>query len=226
MYKRICLEKLLFGLGVVVLVVIAGCSSGSNNQNTRCTPGTQDCKCKADGSCDTGLECKANKCVKSASCTPGTLDCKCKADGSCDTGLECKANKCVKSASCTPGTLDCKCKADGSCDTGLECKANKCVKPQQQNGLTIGNDKVRSCDLLFAIKGLQAEFSEGVRGVVKHGDGKTAISLISTTDTAFNGVVATLTDIDGQEVSGITPDEVHCYDRLGKEIDAPGVEIR
>jgi hypothetical protein len=140
--------------------------------------------------------------------------------------LQCKDNKCVKGASCTAGTEGCECKADGTCDTGLECKDNKCVKAQPTaSGLFIKDQTVRACDLVYKVADLKATFGQGVKGVVKHKGGRTAVSFIAAVDKAFDGAVLTLTDGNGAKLK-VLPDTVECYDRAGKAVAEPGLEMK
>jgi len=233
-----------------------GCSSGSGNNNPTCTPGAENCECKADKTCNTGLECKEDKCQKPAACTPGAENCECKADKTCDTGLECKDNKCQKPASCTPGTKDCECKKDGSCDGALECKDNVCQEKScpagalgcackadkscdtgleckndtcltvQGSGLFVTNEDVRACDIVFTAKDVKVAFTNEVTGVSVTKNGKTALSFTLNADKLPSGPIAAMTDAKGNPVSGITPDTVKCYDRSGKPVAKPGVKLQ
>lgn len=231
------------------------CSSGSTN-NPTCTPGAESCECKADGSCYTGLECRDKKCRKPAACTPGAQNCECKADGTCDTGLECRDKQCRQPAACTPGTEDCKCKTDGSCDNSLECKDNKCQQKScppgamgcackadkscstgldcknntcvasKGSGLFVANADVRACDIVFTAKGVKVAFTNEVTGVIATKGEKIAVSFTINADKLPTGPIASMTDDQGQPLSGITPDTVKCYDRMGKTIAKPGVILR
>ncbi len=224
--------RLLGAVALGVFLLVAGCGgNGDGDKEPACDPGAADCECKDGDTCNEGLECKDGKCVKPTEpgCTKGAKDCECKDDGTCDTGLECKDGKCATATEpgCTKGAKDCECKDDGTCDTGLECKDGKCaVAAATGAGLTVGNAAVRSCDVVFVSEGAVVKYAAGVRGVTAVKGARIALSFTATKDEAFTEPVASIAGPGGEALSGLAPEKLECYDRLGAVVSEPGLQLK
>ena len=101
--------SLLTALGRFVFVVLAlllilnGCGSGDpddgddngSTNNSTANMGKEGKACKDDGTCDEGLECVDDVCVKEEEEQKGGEGEACYDDGTCDEGLMCEEDKCV-----------------------------------------------------------------------------------------------------------------------------------
>ncbi len=129
--------------------------------DTACTPGTLDCACAANDTCDDNLICTDGKCVKKPDCPVGSNGCPCAEGDKCGVTswgeeLKCKDGIC-QADSCEPGTTGCACEDGYKCSTpGDKCQDGYCRKEEcpagQKNcpcagggcaqGLTCRNGKV------------------------------------------------------------------------------------
>jgi|GEM_PF-3305728 len=210
----------LAAAAAVTLLAGAGLGGCPDDDTTpTCTAGSEGCECAAGGECESGLTCGADDLCVAESCTPGTTGCTCAAGDTCtDSSDECLSdNTCGPRTSCQ-GELGCACDG-GSCDAGLTCSADLCT---QSNAVLVSLDggDARACDLLIETTGRkvsEVSFPAGYRGKMRTRDGKTAISLIRTQDTAVTGVaVAVIFDGDDAVADGeASVVRATCYDRLG-----------
>jgi hypothetical protein len=105
-----------------------------------CPPGTEDCRCHDNGSCNpldgTPMTCAGGICVETSLPSPGALGGSCR-DGAprCDDDgtwgqLLCNAGRC-EAAGCPSGDVGCPCGAYGSCDDfdgrPVRCNEGVCV---------------------------------------------------------------------------------------------------
>lgn len=168
--------------------------------------------------------CKSGGGEELPTCTPGEKACACKTDGTCDTGLACQDNVCNEPA-CVAGTLDCPCRTGDLCDAGLVCQESTC-KAQVGTGLVVGSPAARACDVVFNVAGAVVVISRDVTGAIARRDDRVSVSFAAKEDAAFTGPVAAVTSADGNALTGLTPEKAECYDRLGKAIADPGVEVQ
>ncbi len=115
------------------------CSSDSGVERCEvkgCELGSQDCGCKLDRTCGSGLSCVRNTC-QAVDCQIGADGCACSASFSCQSGLQCDSTVQICSAvsGCTPGNVGCSCDPWDSCNSGLVCTDGTCQDPQCPAGL-------------------------------------------------------------------------------------------
>jgi hypothetical protein len=122
-------------------------------------------------------------------------------------------------ATCEPGTSGCEC-AELRCDAGLSCVDGKCAATSSTE-LRLSPASARACDILLedvaGAKVSRVLFSDDVKGhAIREGE-RTAVSVISRTDSGFaaNGVTLELIG-DGQVSPKVAT--VSCSDKLGKKL--------
>ncbi len=123
-------------LGLMAVVATTAC--GSDTKKNECPAGSENCACSGDGTCDDGLQCKENFCVKGDVCPEGTEGCVCHADDSCEAGtagavLVCTEGLCVPEGTDVGGLGDPCGEGLPICGlnegTQLECTEGTCQMP-------------------------------------------------------------------------------------------------
>jgi hypothetical protein len=98
-------------------------------------------------------------------------------------------------------------------------------------GVTVGSTAVRSCEVLLADHGRTVNdvvFDEHVKGTQQRRFPRTGLAFTALTDAPLAGSVAKI-ESAGTPTSGVPAYDIvtaRCYDREGKPVDKPGVQIQ
>lgn len=117
----------------------------------------------------------------------------------------------------------------GACGGGGGSKSDG--GPMSYVGVTVGASAARSCEVLLADHGRaigNVVFDAQVKGTQQRRPPRTALAFTALADGPLTGSVATI-ESTGTPAAGVAAYDVvtvRCYDREGKPVDKPGVQIR